>query len=190
MWLNFSRIFILFAGLFSGLLRYLLKSGKTRNRIPAESTTNKVLITYFPGLFSARKKGLPRESAVRFLYTYVQTRSGGQHVSPLSHLTPQSLPCRLSFPFMNLFALAVLIVIYSEPVKWGLENSAWRQNHSNPFWPSLCTVKLKHWIMFFDTSTIDLIHDTRYLCARPLGLMGQKQCRVVFQGANKIGQYE
>ena len=39
--------------------------------------------------------------------------------------------------------------------------------------------------MFFDTSAIDLIHDTRYLCARPLGMMGQKQCRVVFQGANK-----
>ena len=40
--------------------------------------------------------------------------------------------------------------------------------------------------MFFDTSAIDLIHDTRYLCARPLGLMGQKQCRVVFQGANNL----
>ena len=117
MWLNLSKIFILFAGLFSGLLRYLLKSGKTRNRKPAESRTNKVLIIYSPGLFSACKKGLPCESAVRFLYTYVQTRSGGQHVSPLSHLTPQSLPCRLSFPLMNLFTLAVLIVIKSEPVK-------------------------------------------------------------------------
>ena len=88
MWLNFSRIFILFAGLFSGLLRYLLKSGKTRNRKPAESSTNKVLIIYSPGLFSAREKGLPCESAVTFLYTYVQTRSGGQHVSPLLHLIP------------------------------------------------------------------------------------------------------
>ena len=54
-----------------------------------------------------------------------------------------------------------------------------------PFSPNLCTVKLKHIIMFFDTSAIDLIHDTRYLCARPLGMMGQKQCRVVFQGAKK-----
>ena len=55
-----------------------------------------------------------------------------------------------------------------------------------PFSPNLCTVKLKHWIMFFDTSAIDLIHDTRYMCARPLGLMGEKQwCRMVFQGANK-----
>ena len=59
-----------------------------------------------------------------------------------------------------------------------------------PSSPSLCAVKLKHILMFFDTSAIDLIHDTRYLCARPLGVMEQKQCRVVFQGANKIGQYE
>lgn len=93
-------------GSFLGSFAISFKIGKN-----VESSTNKVLIIYSPGLFSARKKGLPCESAVRFLYTYVQTRSGGQHVSPLSHLTPQSLPCRLSFPLMNLFALAVLIVI-------------------------------------------------------------------------------